>query len=385
MPSLGADMEAGTLVEWMVGPGDRVKHGDIVAVVETQKGAIEIEIFTTGIVDRLEAELGQTLKVGAPLALIRSDGEAAGTTPSTKPAGPAPGPPERRPPPAVPRAATTGPAASPAARARAAELRIDLASLKGTGPGGAIVLADVVQSSAAPGPARAVSQSPDRAGILAEMRKAIAAAMARSKREIPHYYLSHTVDLGAAADWLADHNAARPPEDRLLPGALLAKATARAATAVPEMNGRFDADGFHPSSQVHLGVAVALRGGGLVAPAILDADRRDLADLMNAMRDLTSRARAGRLRSSEMSMATLTLSSLGESGVEMMTGIIVPPQVALVTAGSPQPMPLVRDGTVIVRPSVILTLAADHRVSDGRLGARFLLEIDHLLQTPEAL
>lgn len=383
MPSLGADMEAGKLVQWVVKPGDRVQRGDIVAVVETQKGAIEIEVFEAGTVGRLLAQLGQTLPVGAPLAEIAGDADAA---PEGKEEGLAKAPdvaparPVRPEMPTVEPLAATGVAASPAARARAAELGIDLAQVKGSGPGGAIVLADVNARSAPPAPA-----TPDRSAALAEMRKAIAAAMARSKREIPHYYLSHTVDLGAATDWLSAFNAGRPPEERLLMGALLTKAVALAARAMSGINGHLLSDRFHAADHVHLGLAVALRGGGLVAPAILDADQLSLPDLMASMRDLTTRVRSGRLRSSELNRATLTFSSLGEEGVEAMFGVIVPPQVALVTAGAPRPTALVRDGVVTARPAVTFALSADHRVSDARLGGRFLMAINDRLQTPEAL
>ncbi|MHC0053067.1 dihydrolipoamide acetyltransferase family protein [Actibacterium sp. D379-3] len=378
MPSLGADMEAGTLVEWLVAPGDAVKRGDVVAVVETQKGAIEIEIFEDGTVARLEADLGQKLPVGAPLALIVKEGEAAPPAPEAKAPPPEPAPiaePIAAPAPPPPAAGVTP--ASPAARILAAERGLDLAALPGTGPGGAVLLADV--EAATP------TAKPTRADAMAEMRKAIAAAMAKSKREIPHYYLSHTIDLQAATDWLADTNAVRPPEGRLLMGALLLKATALAAQSAKTVNGFYGADGFAPSARVHVGLAVALRGGGLIAPAILDTDTRPLDDLMAAMRDLIARARAGRLRSSEMTEATITLSSLGETGVAAMSGIIYPPQVALVGVGTPQPMALVRDGQVVARQAVTISLAADHRASDGRLGARFLTEIDKFLQTPEAL
>lgn len=380
MPSLGADMEAGTLVEWLVKPGDTVRHGDVIAVVETQKGAIEIECFEDGTVASLDATLGQSLPVGAPLARIVAPGEKAAAQ------APLPPPPQAAPPPLQPARpqpsppVTSGIAASPAARALAAELGLDLARITGTGPGGAVQLADLPAPSAAPAP------KPDRAAVLAEMRKAIAAAMARSKREIPHYYLTHTVDLEAATTWLARINADRPPEARLLLGALLLKATALAAKTEPAMNGAYsEVGGFQPSAAVHVGLAIALRGGGLFAPAILNTDTLALPDLMAAMRGLTDRARTGRLRSSEMGAATLTLSSLGETGVEAMAGIIIPPQVALLTAGSPLKMPLVRDGAVVACTAVTLTLSADHRVSDARSGSRFLTELDRLLQTPEAL
>ncbi|SFI65120.1 dihydrolipoamide acetyltransferase family protein [Celeribacter neptunius] len=388
MPSLGADMEAGKLVEWLVKPGDAVKRGDIVAVVETQKGAIEIESFEEGVVEKLLAQLGETLPVGAPMAMIRSSGEVVEETEekpredkAASPVAPAPTAPEQ----VLPVSPTARPgtkdiAASPAARARAGELGLDLAMLKGSGPNGAIVLADVEAAQPSqPTP------PPERQDFLAEMRNAIAAAMARSKREIPHYYVSHTIDLTRASDWLSATNAARPPEDRVLMGAVLSKAIALAASEVKPVNGHFGENGFEASDPVHLGVAIALRGGGLVAPAIMDADKLSLTALMAAMRDVTARARAGRLKSSEMSMATLTFSGLGERGVDAMAGIIVPPQVAIVTAGTPRPTALVRDGALVAAQAVTLTLAADHRVSDGRLGAKFLTAIEHHLQTPELL
>ncbi|RSK38387.1 2-oxo acid dehydrogenase subunit E2, partial [Rhodovulum iodosum] len=279
-------------------------------------------------------------------------------------------------------AAVTGLAASPAARARAAELGLDLATVKGTGPGGAIVLADVEGPAPARPATKAAAKPADR---MTEMRKAIAAAMAKSKREIPHYYLFHKIDLQAATDWVAETNAGRPPEKRLLMGALLAKATALAAASSKMVNGHYGSEGFEKSDAVHLGMAVSLRGGGLIAPAILDAETLSLDAMMDAIRDVVARTRAGRLRSSEMTMGTITLSSLGEKGVEAMAGIIYPPQVALVGFGTPMPRPVALGTEVALRETVTVSLAADHRASDGRLGARFLVEIDRLLQSPEAL
>ena len=400
MPSLGADMEDGVLVEWLAKPGDRVARGDVIAVVETQKGAIEIEVFEDGVIDRLEARLGDRLPVGAPLALIRADGEAAASakapeaaapamppasTPAMPPASTPPPEPFQKPPAAEKRTPMDGKAASPAARSRAAELGVDLAALKGSGPEGAILLADV-EAAAPAGPAPPDRPAaPPRGLDLAAMREAIAAAMARSKREIPHYYLSQTIDLQRATDWLTAENAARPPERRLLMGAVLVKAAARALVKAPALNGRREDGVFRRSEAVHAGVAVALRGGGLIAPAIRDAEARDLDDLMAAMRDLVARARAGRLRSSEMAEGTVTISSMGERGAESLAGVIYPPQVALIGFGAPALRPWVVDGAVAPRTLVTATLAADHRVSDGRLGARFLEALAHHLQDPEAL
>lgn len=217
------------------------------------------------------------------------------------------------------------------------------------------------------------------------MRLAIGDLMARSKREIPHYYLTHTVDFGPAAAWLRDHNRDRPVGERLVPAALLLKAAARAAEEVPQLNGFWIDGRFAPAAEVHLGVAVALRGGGLVAPAIHRAARLALPDLMAALRDLVARARAGRLRGSETSDPTITVTSLGEQGVEAVHGVIYPPQVALVGFGTVLERPWAVDGLLGVRPVVTATLSADHRASDGATGARYLTAVERLLHRPEEL
>jgi pyruvate dehydrogenase E2 component (dihydrolipoamide acetyltransferase) len=393
MPSLGADMEAGTLVEWLVKPGMPVKRGDIIAVVETQKGAIEIEVFQDGTLERLLVESGATVPVGTPLALIREvEPKGAGPGPIEPPQREPPPPASRREMAAVPVVPAPAPVpmpsapgrvvASPAARRLASLQGIDLFRVKGSGPAGAVLLADVemAQQSGA-----RVEAQPQGLSSIAQMRSAIAAAMSRSKREIPHYYLSHTTDAGAAQDWIAHLNAERPPEQRLLLGALFVKATALAVSRFPEFNGFFTDQTFRPSPQIHVGVAVAIRGGGLVAPAIHDASTLSLDALMAGMRDLVGRVRAGRFRSSEIADPTITVSSLGDRGVDTLFGIIYPPQVAIVGFGKVVERPWIRDGAVMPRPVVTITLAADHRVSDGHRGALFLSEIDRLLQEPDIL
>ena len=379
MPSLGADMEDGTLVEWLVKPGAAVRRGDIVAVVETQKGAIEIEIFEDGVVDRLLVEPGVTVPVGTPLASLLSAGEVATpASPALAPAAAQKAPPPAVQPPTIPRAPfATGARASPAARRLAAERGVDLKTLNGTGPGGAVQLADVEAAAGA---------APRAAGFdFAQMRSAIAAAMSRAKREIPHYYLAETTDVGAAVAWTARVNAERAPDARVLLGVLFVKATALAARAHPEFNGRYENGAFRPSPAVHAGVAIAIRGGGLVAPAIHEAADLDLDTLMTRLRDLTARVRAGRFRSSEIADPTITVSSLGDRGVEALFGVIYPPQVAIVGFGKVVERPWVVDGAVVARPVITLTLAADHRASDGHRGALFLADIARRLQAPEAL
>lgn len=390
MPSLGADMEAGTLVEWLVKPGDRVKHGDIIAVVETQKGAIEIESFQSGTLEKFLVDIGTKVPVGTPLALIRADGEAKPA--EAKPAA-APAPPPKAPAPAAaPARPSAAPVAapalrvSPAARRLAEQRGIDLATVRGSGPQGAITYADVEVQLGAPIAAPAAPEKKRAPALnLDAMRTAIAAAMARSKREIPHYYLTHQVDVMACEQWLAQKNAALPPDGRLLIGALALKAVALACRRFPAFNGFYRDNKFEPSAAVHAGVAIAIRGGGLTAPALHDADKLLLDDMMARMRDLIQRTRAGRIRSSEMSDPTITVSSLGERGVEALYGVIYPPQVAIVGFGKVVVRPWVIDGAIGPRSVVTITLAADHRVSDGHAGALFLAEIGRLLQEPDKL
>ncbi len=392
MPSLGADMEAGTLVEWLVKPGDRVQRGDIVAVVETQKGAIEIEIFETGRIEQILVEVNSKVPVGTPLARIQTELEpsiaapAPVAAPSTAPAV-APSIQAATPPPAPPRPVTPAAAhpvrVSPAARRLAETRGVDVAEVTGSGPAGAIVRADVERSlGAAPPP----PEKKRPIGLdLDAMRTAIAAAMARSKREIPHYYLEHHVDVTPCEQWLARVNAARPPDRRLLMAALAIKSVALAARRFAAFNGFYRDGSYQPAAAVHVGLAIAIRGGGLAAPALHDADRMALDELMARMRDLVLRTRAGRIRSSEMTDATITVSSLGERGVEALYGIIYPPQVALVGFGKIAARPWLVDGAIGPRSVVTITLAADHRVSDGHAGALFLAEIGKLLQEPEKL
>ncbi|MFF4650752.1 dihydrolipoamide acetyltransferase family protein [Streptomyces sp. NPDC001380] len=552
MPALGADMTEGTVAEWLVGPGDRVRRGDLVAVVDTAKAAIEVECFESGVVERLLVPAGEAVAVGTPLAVIgagpgaggaggtgagggagreaeragggraapagplvrhlaeqagldlaevrgsgpggrvtRADvahltargpgtggpapGRGAGTAPGAavpapppraapepplEPAPPAPPAPEgparttvrpaagpragartgaraaapRTPPPPPPAAgappaaaraaAPAGPAArvrvTPLARRTAAELGVDPARLRGTGEDGAVRAADVRRAAArqarperrapagpgAPGgagagqlpagragagrprpeaPARRAPAAQDAAAREEAMRQAVGDLMSRSKREIPHYYLSTTVDLAAATAWMRRRNRELPVGERLVPAALLLKAAALAAREVPRLNGFWTDGRFVPAPDVHLGVAVALRGGGLVAPAIHGAADMTVPRLMAALRDLAARTRTGRLRRSETTDATLTVTSLGDQGVEAVLGVIHPPQVALVGFGRVAERPWAADGMLGVRPVVTATLSADHRASDGATGARYLTALDRLLQRPEEL
>ena len=215
------------------------------------------------------------------------------------------------------------------------------------------------------------------------MRRRIGEVMARSHREIPQYHISSTVDLGAALEWLRRENEQRSPAERILPAALLLHATAMSLRDVPGFNGHYLDGSFHPAADVHLGVAVAMRGGGLIAPVIRHADQLDITAVMHTLRDLVARTRSGRLRSSDVSDATVTVTDLGDRSIDAVYGIIHPPQVALVGIGQIAVRPWVIDGAVVARPLVTFTLTADHRVTDGHDGARLLQMIDHRLQATE--
>jgi len=534
MPSLGADMDVGTIIEWLVKPGDAVKRGQIVAVVDTAKAAIEIEAFEEGVVEEILVGTGVKVAVGTPLAIIGASSAGAvssiRSTERTESMTQAPevaptGHPRRRPTPSHPRATppehpratppvrhlahqlgvdldavpgtgpeghithddvlraapvTTGPSASaepdagtpapvtaptpshrvripersdtsnpdedavgpfdggrrgggggarevtgggsgerlrvtPRARRIAAERGIDLAALTASGQARAVVGADVERAAyaaevihsgsvasgdhnlngssggGAPSPVEP-AQGPDRptgtaaqADKKAAMRTAIANLMSRSNTEIPHYHVTQTIDLGTAMPWLRTHNATLPVARRVLPAALFLRATVLAAAAVPDLNGHWVDGALRPAERVDLGVAVATRGGGLVTPAIPDAGALRIDDLMAALSDLVVRARRGNLRQAEMAGASITVSSLGETGPDALYGVIFPPQVALVGIGGIVERPWAVNGMLTVRPTVTVVLAADHRASDGRTASAFLATFAHALQNPEEL
>lgn len=404
LPSLGADMDEGTLLTWHVQPGDSVKRGQVVAVVDTSKAAVDVEIWHDGVVVELLVHPGEKVPVGTVLATLREPGEAARspaaaateTLPAPLPvptATPAPAA-QRLPEPEQVTAAARRPV-SPCARRRAKELGIDPDSVRGTGAQASVTQADVeaaARARAASASVAVVAATTAMEAVCAavperqkEMRRAIAAAMSRSKREIPHYYLSETIPMASSLGWLQQRNEGVPITERILPTVLLLKAVALALKRTPELNGFYRDGAFQPATSVHAGVAISLRGGGLLAPAIHDVATKSLEQLMRELADLVKRARAGSLRSSEMSDPTITVTNLGEQSAETVFGVIYPPQVALVGFGRIDVRPWVDGGAVSVQPLVCATLAADHRVSDGHRGALFLVALHELLQQPQTL
>jgi pyruvate dehydrogenase E2 component (dihydrolipoamide acetyltransferase) len=406
MPSLGADMESGFLREWRVKPGDKVRKGDIIAEVETQKGIIEIEVFDEGTIGELVIAVDEMVPVNTLMATIVPPGEAVAVPVETQPSA------ENTP-------ARHHVRASPLAKRVAAESGIDIGTIQGTGPEGAITREDVERAIAArvapsaapetpkealvgppPDPEPAVPEAmaeptPATAEAGAEkaaptsfspqtIRMAVAAAMSKSNREVPHYYLQTKIDMSKALNWLTEANKQRPVKERLLPAVLLVKAVAKALNDVPDLNACWE-NGLQRKSSINIGYVVALRTGGIMVPAIHDADNKTLEELMQALNDLIPRARALKLRSSELADSTVTVTSLGEGGVETVFGVIYPPQVALVGFGGISDQPWTENGMLAVRPVLVATLAADHRATDGSIGNKFLAALKNYLQQPEKL
>jgi pyruvate dehydrogenase E2 component (dihydrolipoamide acetyltransferase) len=455
MPSLGSGMTSGKVLEWYVEPGQVVRRGEVIGLVDTDKGAIEVEIWEDAEVEAILAPPGTQAPVGEPLLslkplgpeppIARDEGPEEATEPEEAPGifppriptrvraspaarkraaelgvdlaevkgtgpegavtladmeapgvgvGPSPRPPasEPTPPPPVP-APSPKPKATPVARQAAKVLGVDLEGLPGTGPGGAISRRDVeaaARGGGEPGP----EVEPEREKRPPEdefvdrhraMRQAIAAAMSRSKKEIPHYYLATTALMENAARWLEETNRELPPAKRILPVALYLKAVALALGEYPELNGFWEEGAFRSGTGVHPGLAISLRGGGLVAPAIHDLPGKELDEITASVRDVVQRARVGRLRGSEVTDPTITVTSLGDRGVDTVFGVIYPPQVAIVGVGTVVERPWAEEGMVGARRTVNLTLAADHRASDGHRGGLFLERVARLLQAPEKL
>jgi pyruvate dehydrogenase E2 component (dihydrolipoamide acetyltransferase) len=372
-------------------PGDSVRKGDVSSTVDTEKSEIEVEVWqdavsrsssstsapasaapaptppTAHAPDDPTADATDVAPGGAPAQHLSATSAAGGTTGGRVPA-------------------------SPLARRLAAERGIDIGALRGSGPGGAVIEADVLAAASAASvttpvattqPPASPSPSPRRSPDT--MRTLIAERMATSNREIPHYHLSRDLDVGPLESWLAERNADRPIAERILPAACFIRAVALAASRHRELNGFWIDDHLEPADAINVATAISLRRGGLVTPHIERADERSLIEVMTALTELVTAARTGRLRASWMTGATITVTHLGDTGADLVHGVISPPQVALVGFGRSRPQPWVIDDAVVVRPVVTSTLAADHRATDGAIGSRFLATLADLIHRPEDL
>lgn len=380
MPSLGADMEDGTLVEWRVKSGDFVKRGDIIADVDTQKGLIEIEVFDEGTIAELIVKEGEKVPVGTVMAMIIPVGEKVSDIKKSRIA--------KEP---IKEIVKEGSIKvddrlkiSPLAKKLAKDKGIDLSTIKGSGPEGSIVKKDIDLAVAKKVESH-VEVTGGKKEIAAKgLRTAIASAMSKSNKEIPHFYLETRIDMTKALNWLRESNKERELKDRLLAVVLLIKATAKAIKEVPSVNAFWE-NGLKLKNAINIGFAVSLRKGGVVIPAIPEADKKSLKQLMALLNDLIPRARALQLRSSELSESTITISNIGEGSTDKVFGVIYPPQVAIIGFGNIVEEAWAEEGKLSCRPVVHVTLAADHRAIDGYLGSRFLMALKKNLQKPEAL
>jgi pyruvate dehydrogenase E2 component (dihydrolipoamide acetyltransferase) len=427
MPSLGADMTEGRITEWLVAPGQHVARGQIALVVETDKSDIEVEVFQPGTVVGLLVAEGERVPVGTPIATIEVDQPAQA---DRTPIAVAPEPAVHEPTPAdvppvvepVVTKASTPPVVtdgwpgedritSPLVRELAARLDVDASHLHGSRPGGRVTRDDVLAASH---PQRRRRVTPRARRLLHQlavpldafgdvpivtgghvlavesartpplppvdpMRARIASLMTASWTEIPHYHVSRRLDLMIISAALRSANANRKLSERILPGAALMCAVARAAGREQACNGHWRDGRFEPAESVRLGVVLSLRTGGIIVPTICDADRLSPAEMMSRLTELVQRARHARLRASDVTEATITVTNLGELGAEIVNGIIHPPQVALVGFGSIHDEVWAVDGEVSVRPTVHASLAGDHRAIDGLTASRFLAALQGLL------
>jgi pyruvate dehydrogenase E2 component (dihydrolipoamide acetyltransferase) len=423
MPRLSDTMEEGTLSQWLKHEGDQVRKGDLLAVIETDKAAMEMEAYDEGVLSRILVQEGASVPIGTPIAVIGGQA-AAPSRPSASPApeaapapatGQAPAAPATSPAPAAPASAApaspSGPVrTSPLARNLARRHGIDLAAVQGTGPGGRIVRADIEDAvrelggappgppgpAPAPAPARpagpaappaaatAASPTPttDTEEVaLSTVRRLTAERLAASAREAPHFYLTVVADADALLAFRAQANDRHAADVKISITDLLVKACAAALTARPEVNVSWDETRILRHRRVNIGVAVAIEDG-LIVPVIRDADRKTLTGIARETHDLTARARARRLSPDELSGGTFTISNLGMYGIRQFTAVINPPQAAILAVGETTRQPVVRDDQVGIGTTVSLTLSIDHRAVDGATAAGFLTTLKELIEDP---
>lgn len=342
MPSLGADMDEGKLMKWKINAGDFVKKNQIIASVETSKSVVDIESYREGVVMDILVKEGDVVQVGKPIAVLDIKGDDILDRPRSK--------------------------ISPAAQKMAKENQIDLSIIKGSGPGGEITLRDLEEK---------IKPKTEKNYLGTDLREAIGIVMSRSKKEIPHYYLKKRMHLDFIINWLDKKNKTLESEDRILLPALLMRAIVVALKKTPEMNGYYKQDKFEASSSVNLGIAFSIKGGGVMVPAVLEADKMSIKEFNKAVQDLAMRTKVGGLKNREMTEGTFTITNIGDLGSDEVFGIIYPPQVAIVGIGHIRKEPVIDHQDQLRAGFVVdVTLSADHRVSDGLLGARFLNEIE---------
>ena len=402
MPKLADTMTEGTLVKWHKNEGDKVKSGDILADVETDKATMGMEAFDDGILHKLLVSAGQKVPVGTHIALLLAKGEAppaAGAAPApaaaaapAAQAGSAPAPAS-----AAPVATASGERvkASPLAKKVAAERGVSLAGVAGSGPGGRIIAEEVTKLSpgAAPAAAKAAPAAPitatpaaagDQRIPLSGMRRVIAERLLTSKTTIPHFYLNIEVDAAPLMKLRADLNSASEAGGgvKFTVNDFILKAVVAAAVKVPAVNASFAGDAIVQYGSVNLSVAVAVEEG-LVTPVIRDAQKKSIREISEAVKDLATRARGKKLGPNEYAGGTITVSNLGSYGIESFSAIINPPQAMILSIGAIVKKAVVgANDAIVAGQRMSIGLSADHRVVDGAVGAQYLAELRKLIESP---
>jgi pyruvate dehydrogenase E2 component (dihydrolipoamide acetyltransferase) len=404
MPKMGDSMEEGTLRRWLKNEGDKVAEQEIIAEIDTEKASIEIPSVEAGILTKILVEAGATVPVGTPIAVI---GEPSAKVEKPKPekAKPQPEPePDKQPvekTPAVTSAAK-GPApatngqrvkASPLAKKVAHEHGVDLKAVRGTGPGGRIIEADVeaaLRSGPKAGGPVELAQAAQAADLpgsqrpMSPMRKVIARRLTQSKQTIPHFYLTLDVDMRSAARLRSEYNGGAAEDRRISFNDMIVRACVLALEKFPALRSQLDGDTIRIPDSVNVGVAVALEEG-LIVPVIKNAGSKSMSEIGRETRALADKARKGQLGPDDYAGGVFTVSNLGMFDVTMFQAIINPPETAIVAVGAIRDTPIVDNGQIVAGKQMYLTISADHRLADGHVAAQFMQEVKRLLQHPLSL
>lgn len=361
MPSLGADMDHGKIVEWKIHPGDEIKKGQSIALIETTKSIVEIESYSDGRVLDLVSQVGEDIAVGEIIANFDVKELPSFVKLGHKEE--------------VERIKIT-----PAARKLSEKYNVKLDRIKGTGQEGQIEIKDIEKFIV-------MDESEHKSGVEGvQLRETIARVMLKSKKEIPHYYLKNKVQLGNLLNWIDERNQNKSVEKRIMIPVAIYKAIILALKKFPKMNGHFIDGKFYPKSSINIGFAINLNDEGVMAPAILDSQDKDIFELNRAFQDLIERTRKGQLKNRELAEGTFTVTNIGDLGSDEVFGIIFPPQVAILGLGRIHQEAIVQgDGSIKADFVLNVTLSADHRVTDGIQGARFLNHIQSYLMEPNLI
>ena len=401
MPALSPTMTEGKLAKWLKKEGDKISSGDVIAEIETDKATMEMEAVDEGTLGKILVPEGtEKVAVNQPIAMLLVEGESKGAAPAAKApaaapaAAPAPKPaaaPVAAAPATKPQASGSRVFASPLAKRIAANAGVDLAAIKGSGPQGRIVRADVDQAvagggakKAAPkaGPAAATDFSqPYTAVPNSGMRKTIAKRLSEAKSTIPHFYLTIDCNIDEVMKLRKDINERTGDAYKLSVNDFVIKALALALRKVPNANASWTEEAVHLYNRVDVSVAVSTPEG-LITPIVRDADKKSLGVISNEIKDLASRAKAKKLKLEEFQGGGFSVSNLGMFGIKDFAAIINPPQVAILAAGKAEPRPIVKNGQIVIATMMTCTLSADHRVVDGSVGAEFMQAYQQLIEDP---